>query len=606
MPAESGARRIGLLSQLGWIHDHWKPYRREVPLLVVLSVINAALLVVQPLFIQRVVDSVAASGTMRPILSGVGLLALVGLVHFGLYLWLQGSRARLNIRFDYGVRQRGFEHVLRMGPGFFRRFRTGDIVTRLTDDVSDKLSWFMCSGLFRLIEASILIVFGLVMMLHLDEGLTLYTAGPLPILIAIFFLTATRLDAHFRAVQASISRMNDSLETVFSGIRVVKAFASEHHQREEIARRVDAQRAAELGAVRWQSVIDSLWGHIWQFAIVGVLLAGGLGAMRGEITIGQLVAFQEYVLLLVFPMFDVGQFLVRGRVSAVSVSRVSELELSEPDVTDRHRASPEAERPDATLARESLSIPTSKGGIVVRFEGVRYGFPDAVGDVLAGVSFDATPGTLTAVAGEVGSGKTTLLALVPRLLEVTGGAVLVDGRDVREWPTHELRAHLGWVPQEPLLFSTTVRENVHFGREWIGDDDVEHALDAAGLRPDLTAWPRGVETPVGARGLRLSGGQKQRVALARALVARPDVLLLDDCTSSLDAETEARVWSSVFADLPRCTTIVVTHRRATLERADQIVFVDRGRVAGIGRFAELNRPGTRFSEVYQHLTYETR
>jgi len=600
--------------QARWIWQHWRPYRRELPLLIVLTLANAAVLVVTPILMKRVVDDILAAEGFGPILSNVGWIAALGVAHFLVYIVLQGSRARLNVRFDYAVRLRAFEHLVRMGPAFFARFRTGDLVTRLTDDVQDKLSWYMCSGLLRTLEAVTLIAFGVAMMLRLSPELTLWAAGPLPVLIAIYIATSTRLQARYLTVQTSISRLNDSLENVFSGIRVVKAFAAEPYQQRLVADRVERQREAEVRAVRWQTVIDSLYGHIWQFAIIGVLLMGGRMAMQGKITLGDLVAFDAYVLLLVWPMFDVGQFLVRGRQSSVSIERITAVEDPEPEV-DEPVPSPRPRRPDdppVDEPRERASLTVSPGSspleapFTIAFERVRFRHPGAERDALTDVSLEARPGTVIAVVGEIGSGKSTVMNLIPRVVDPTGGRVLVNGVDLRELPLRAWRERVGTVPQEAILFSTSVRENIRFGRPWVSDADVARAVDAAGLAGAIEEWPDGLDTLVGMRGVRLSGGQKQRTALARALAASPDVLLLDDATASLDASTEDAVWASVSALLPGCTTFVVTHRPATLQRASEIVVLDRGRVAERGTFGELERPGTRFHELYVRWKLERR
>jgi len=582
-----------------WIRAHWAPYRRELPLLVLLTFLNAAIVVTQPLFIKSIVESIEHSLGPGPITRGVIGLASLGVFRFFLYVVLQGSRARLNLRFDYGVRMRAFENLLRMGPSFFVRFRVGDIVTRLTDDVSDKLSWYMCSGLLRTLEAFTLIVFGVAMMIRLNPKLTLYTAGPMPILIALFILTATRLHRRYEAVQASISRLNETLENCFSGIRVVKAFAGEEYQRSLAHGAIEAQRAAELRAVRWQSVIDSLYGHIWQLAILGVLLAGGAMVMRGEITLGDLAAFEAYVLLLVWPMFDAGQFLVRGRLSAVSIDRVSEIEDYPPEIEEIGDRPAQAQRPGAVEVDEVVAgSEPSPSPVEVR--DATYRHPGAVRPAIAHVSFAAAPASMTAFVGEIGSGKSTLLTLVPRLIDPTEGAVFVAGRDVRTFLPEELRRRIGYVSQEPILFSTTVKENIRLGRPFVTDDDIAAAIDAVGLRSEIEEWQVGLETLVGPRGLRLSGGQKQRVALARALAGRPDVLVLDDCTASLDAEKERDVWNAILAMLPGCTTLVASHRPATLERAGEILVLEAGRVIERGRFEELQQTPTRFRALYAH------
>lgn len=597
-PAET--RVLPLREQVRWIAAHWRIYRGDLAPLLALTLANAVARMLTPLIVMHIVDAILEQAGREAILRQVALLLGLGAATFAIYATLQSMRARLNVRFDYSVRMRAFEHILRMGPAFFHRFRTGDLVTRLTDDVSDKMAWYMCSGIFRFVEAAAIIAAGAVMMLRLDPELTLYAAGPLPVLIALFVVTAHRLERRYSAVQASISRLNEALESCFSGIRVVKAFAAEESNRAAIEAAIEKQRHEEMRAVRWQMVIESLYGHVWQLAIVGVLLAGGAMTIRGEITLGTLVAFDAYVLMLVWPMFDVGQFFVRGRLSAVTVSRVAELESMPPEAADPGEGPVPGRRPDGPrVADEERPERGARGSRpALRFEGVRYRYPGARQDALSGITFTAEPGGLTAVAGEIGSGKSTLLALVPRLMDPAEGRVAVGEEDVRLADPRALRAAIGYVPQEPLLFSTTLEENVRFGRSWISEEDLREAVELACLAPDLAAWPDGLRTAVGTRGLRLSGGQKQRVAIARALAGRPSVLLLDDCTASLDAETETALWAGLARRAGGFTALVVTHRPATLERAGRILVLEGGRAVEQGTFGELNREGSLFHRLY--------
>jgi len=592
------------VEQIAWIWGHWRDHRAYLPWIVVLTFLSAAVMVATPVFLQRIIDGIGASADYAYLARNVAWLLGLGLLQAAGYLALMGLRMRCNISLDYGVRMRAFERLTGMGPSFFNRFRTGDIVTRLTDDVTEKLAWYMCSGIFRTFEAAVVILFGVIMMVRINPELTVYAAGPLPILVGIFVLTANRLEARYQAVQASISAVNDSLESAFSGIRVIKGFATEPLQIRLVGEAVERQRAAEVNAVRYQSVIDTMWGHIWQLAIVGILLFGGAMAMEGSLSLGELVAFDAYVLLLVFPMFDLGQFLVRGRVSAVNISRITEMEDAPTEI-------PEWEvplgpwRPHGPAVTDGPAPPAIEGGLAVELREVWYRYPGSEADALREVTFDALPGTITALAGPLGSGKSSVLRLLPRLSDPAAGRIRIGGRALADWDPAALRRAVGTVPQEALLFSTTVRENIRFGRAWVSEEDVAMAVEAAGLAGEIASWPAGMETQVGARGMRLSGGQKQRVALARALAGRPAVLVLDDSTASLDAETEDRVWCALHRELPGCTTIAVTHRPATLERAARVVVLENGAVVEQGTFAELHRPGTAFHRLYHRWKLES-
>ena len=594
----TSAQTLTFRERVRWILGHWAIYRGEVPLLLGLTVANAVVLVAYPFLLKRIIDGIQQSLTPGFLWGQVALLLGVGILHFFIYAVMQYRRALLNMRFEFGVRLRAFESVLRLGPLFFSRFRTGDVVTRLNDDVSEKISWFLCSGVFRVLEAAVLIVFGIAMMLLINPRLTLYTATPLPILVALFVVTGHQLHQRYEAVQQSISELNDSLESCFSGIRVVKAFGVEENQQRLVEHTIEQQRRAEIKAVLWQTIIDSLYGNIWQLAIVAVLLAGGMMVIAGDVTLGDLIAFDTYVLMLVWPMFDIGQFFVRGKLCAVSIDRVAEVERFPPEVWISEAPPPTARHIASAPPEEESIADESAKSLTVGFEHVSYHYPSSERLAMEDVSFAAEPGRLTAIVGEVAAGKSTLLNLIPRLMDPAEGRVLIGGRDARDWPADTLRRQLGYVPQEPHLLSGTLEENIRFGRKDITDDAIHSATLMAQLQNEIAGWPLGLHTIVGSRGVRLSGGQKQRVALARALAGRPRVLLLDDCTASLDAETETALWNRLTEALPDCATLLVTHRPATLERADQILVLERGRLIETGTFGDLEHQGSAFHRLY--------
>ncbi len=594
----STAKPLTLRERVRWIFSHWAVYRGEVPLLLSLSLANAVVLVIYPYLLKRIIDGIQQELTPGFLWGQVGLLLGLGVLHFCIYVVMQYRRACLNIRFEFGVRLRAFESVLRLGPSFFSKFRTGDVVTRLNDDVSEKISWFLCSGVFRVIEALLLIVAVVIMMLLLNPMLTLYTATPLPILVGLFIVTGHQMHKRYEAVQKSISELNASLESCFSGIRVIKAFGVEDHQQRLVEETIEQQRRAETQAVRWQTIIDSLYGNIWQLAIVAVLLAGGMMVISGTVTLGDLMAFDTYVLLLVWPMFDIGQFFVKGKLCAVSVDRVAEVEEFPPEVSIPEVPLPVARHVFSDPPHEESAVPETSSPLALRFEQVSYRYPNREAAAVENITFTAKPGTLTAIAGEVGSGKSTLLNLIPRLMDPQTGSIIWGDENTREWPADSLRGQLGYVPQEPHLLSGSIEENIRFGRQGISEEDIRTALAIAQFEKEIASWPEGLETVVGSRGVRLSGGQKQRVSLARALAIRPALLLLDDCTASLDAETESTLWASLTEAFPNCTTLLVTHRPATFERVDQILVLDQGHLVETGTFAELEREGTVFHRLY--------
>jgi ATP-binding cassette, subfamily B, multidrug efflux pump len=301
-----------------------------------------------------------------------------------------------------------------------------------------------------------------------------------------------------------------------------------------------------------------------------------------------LVAFVYYVVWLVFPMFDIGQFLVKARQSAVSIDRLVELEKMRPLVAD------------------TGTIPANgniKGHI--RFQNVSFSFPGSERKILDNISLEVEAGKTIAVVGKVGSGKSWLVNLIPRLVDPSGGEIMLDGHDLKKFRLKDLRRNIGYVPQEPVLFSDTVRNNIVFGRDNISEELIDWALDVSQLKSEIAMFPKGLDTSIGTRGMSISGGQKQRLALARALVGKPKILILDDCTSALDSRTEAALWERLHEVMPEMTAVLITHRPDTLERADRIYVLEDGRVAESGNHAELiAREEGKYARIYRRYRLE--
>jgi len=592
-----------MLSKIKWFWRYYRKYPYVLAVLILLTPVQRAMQVMIPRLIEFSVDLIKTgkapdnrfAGRLVEFGQGLGLslaatfaLALItlGLISTILYSFVQSHRAWMNFKLEWLFRQDAFRRVLDKGPDFFNRFRVGDLVTRMTDDVAEKLSWFACSGIFRFYEAMLMVIFTIAMMASINPWLTLWSTAPLPLLIIIFFKSATLLDKRYDHLQTRISRFNDLMEACFSGIRVIKAYVREGDQTKRFSEAIGDRRNAEISAIRATTVVDSLYMYIWQFGIIIVLLAGGFMVMKASLSAGELLAFVYYVVYLTFNMFDIGQFLVKSRQSAVSIERLIELEKVAPMVMD-----------EGTIEADNI-----RGHLV--FSDVGFSLPESPRKIIKNVTLEVLPGQKIAIVGKVGSGKSWLVNMIPRLVDPTEGSIYLDGHDIRNYRIDSLRRQIGYVPQEPALFSDTIRNNIVFGREWVGESDVRWSIEVAQFAPDVDGFARGLDTQIGTRGMSISGGQKQRLGLARALAGRPRILIIDDCTSALDSQTETALWRNLERAIPGMTIILITHRTDTLEGADRIYVLDNGSVIESGKHHELIAAQGLYARLYRRYQLE--
>lgn len=568
-----------------WYAALWKPLHGRLWRLVILTVISAALRVALPTLFEPVIDEAPKHGDLA-VQYGLLLLA-VGVGRSVVYGLLQYTRATTNFALGRVARERTFDLLTRLGPDVYAKHSTGDLLARLTDDCGEeKMAWFACSGVFRLVEATIVLVFAISVMLTISPRLTLLAVTPLPIIAVTFRLFANRLDRLYAKVQERVSGLEHFLDALFTGIRAVKANGLEAKKADEFEGLIGQQRDAEIAADRGQVSVEMLYGYGWQVVLPLIIYFGGAAIVAHEgnaphgLSQGEFVSFYGLVLMLVWPALDWGTFFVRLRRAGASVARLLELEKNVAEVESPANA------PAPTLT-ESLAL-----------DKVSRSSADGRRTLLEDVCFEVPAGSTVAVVGEVGSGKSTVLRLLPRIMDPRPGRVAVDGADLRGVDLGAWRRRVGYVPQEASLISATVEENIRLGRKDLASERLAAACEAARLTQDLSALPEGLGTRIGERGATLSGGQRQRVAIARALAHDPSFLVLDDVGAALDADTEAALWDGLARLRPGLTKVVATHRSATIERADRIVVLDRGKVADQGTHAELLGRCALYKDLY--------
>jgi ATP-binding cassette subfamily B multidrug efflux pump len=575
-------------------------YRREYILGFASLVLCSTMFAVSPLVLQYAIDDLYAGVTRTKLAFYGGVLLLIaGLAGYFRYqmrrIIISASRG-----FEYDLRNAFFAHLERLPVSFFQQNRTGDLMSRATNDLSS-VRMMVGPAVMYLANTLITAVVSLSLMFSLDVRLTLIVLLPLPIVSITVKMFGTAIHKTFEEVQEKLSDMSAVVQESLTGVRVVRAYRQEEA---EIVR----FREANIDYLRHNQRLSRLQGAFFPtmslFLGISALLALWLGSrdvMSERLTVGELVAFNAYLAQLAWPMIAFGwvtNLLERGMASWKRMLTVME---TIPAVRDE----PGLEKGfgSGDLGFDQSRVSRVQGAIEFRNLSFLYGNRE----VLSNVSFSVNAGETVAIVGATGSGKSTLVNLLPRLQNPPRGTVFVDGRDVRDIPLSELRGIIGFVPQEPFLFSDTLADNVAFGVPRMKQDAVariEAAASVAQLDKDVRDFPHGYETMVGERGITLSGGQKQRTAIARAVATDPRILILDDALSAVDTYTEEEILTRLRGVMKARTAIIISHRISTVRDADQIVVLDAGRVVEKGTHDQLILRGGHYAELYKKQLLE--
>jgi ATP-binding cassette, subfamily B, multidrug efflux pump len=534
-----------------------------------------------PLLIGRAIDEGIGPRRLGVIFVVVGWLVGLALAR-ALFTFLQGYLAeRASQGVAYDLRDALFERIERLSFSYYDRVQTGQLVTRLTSDV-EQIRTFAGSGVVQLANAVVMLIGTTVLLLYLDWQLALVALAIVPIIAVLLVRFVGRIRPLFREVQQTLGRLNTVLQEDLLGVRVIRAFAREDYETARYTSVNEELLQKNLTTVR---VFSNNFPFVFLFANLGTLAIiwfGGWQVIGGRLSIGDLVAFNTLLGFMLFPILTIGFLSASFSRAGASSQRVFDVLDAPLDVKDA---------PDA-----SILLPLS---CKVDFDDVSFRYPGSARDILAGVSFTARPGQTVAVLGTTGSGKSTLVNLIPRFYDVTGGAVRLDGNDVREVTLSSLRSQIGIVLQETRLFSGTVRDNVAFGKPEATDEEIVAAAEAAQAAEFVKELSDGYDTVIGERGIGLSGGQRQRIAIARALLIDPRLLILDDSTSAVDAETEAAIQETLDRLMreKHRTVFVIAQRVSTVRDADLILVLDEGSIAASGTHEDLLRESELYNEI---------
>ncbi len=559
-----------------------RPYRRGVVISAVLAVgSQAAQIALIWVTGKNVIDGALLNHDTHMLWLSVGAIALLGLVSAVMMSGrrLISGKQALDVEMD--LRQGLYSHFVRLSFGFYDRNQTGQLMSRATVDLQG-VRFFLGYGLIFFFQNALTVVSVTIVLFFFQWELALVVLAVTPFLIVLAYRYSHVAHPTLRDVQQKLADVATVSEENIVGVHVVKAFAQEPAEEAKFAARNEALFAQTIRANRQRATYVPLLSFLPLLAQAAVLLVGARMVAHGSLEIGAFVSFNLYLALLVMPLRSLGMWVGQAQRATASGERIFQI-LDEPeDVADR---------------AEAIELPPGDGAI--RFEGVSFSYLPGR-PVLEHLELDLDAGTTVALIGHTGSGKTTVSSLVPRFYDVDSGRVLVDGVDVRDVKLASLRREIGVIPQDPFLFSTTVRDNIAFGLPDLTDEEIERVARLAQAHEFVERLPQGYDTVIGERGITLSGGQRQRIAIARALAVDPRILILDDATASVDATTEARIRAGLREVMSGRTTLIIAHRLSTIALADEIVVLDRGRVCARGTNDELLETSSVYREIHDH------
>jgi ATP-binding cassette subfamily B multidrug efflux pump len=556
-----------------------RTYRRDLGAVLIFQLVATLASLYLPSLNADIIDRGVAVGDTGVIVETGMVMLAVSLAQIACALAAVYFGARTAMAFGRDVRAAVFRRVNSFSARELGRFGAPSLITRTTNDVQ-QVQLLVTVSCTTLVAAPIICVGGIVMALREDIGLSWLVAVCVPALAVSIGLILVRMVPLFRVMQARVDTVNRILREQITGIRVVRAFVREPHEARRFAAANTDLTGTALRVGRLMVLIFPTVMLIFNASSVAVLWFGGRRVDDGAMSIGSLTAYMAYLMLILTAVMMTTFLAMAVPRAAVCAERIEEVLGLESSV-------PPAASPVTTLPR--------RGEVELR--DATFSYPGAAAPVLRGVSFRAERGRTTAIIGSTGAGKSTLVSLVPRLVDVTGGAVLVGGVDVRHLDEHVLRERIGLVPQRPYLFSGTVASNLRYGRPEATDDELWDALATAQARDFVEAMPGGLEAPITQGGTNVSGGQRQRLAIARALVRRPEIYLFDDSFSALDLGTDARLRAALRAQTTDAAVIVVAQRVSTIMDADLIVVLDGGAVVGRGTHAELVHSCRTYAEI---------
>ncbi len=555
-------------------------YRREFMFGIVALIIADCMTLVVPWLIKEFIDILPQKPAIEQLLKYVLFLFLISLVLVvGRYGWRKYMFG-LSRKIEFDILNDLFSHLLSLDRLWYQKQKTGNLMSRATNDLRAVREFFGL-GVLILIDAVFVIVMAATMMAWINVELTLKVFIPLPIVSVLFFSFVKEIGKRHEAVQEHLAKITEHVQENLSGIRVLHAFVQEENEKDKFKKLNQEYIQKNLRVTRVFGIFTPTM--VFAIGVAGMisLWMGGRAVIADEITLGSFVAFNGYLMLLSWPMMGIGYVFNLTQKGLVGMARVNEIFLARSSIADKG----------------GNYIPASNGDL--KISGIRFKYSSETQEALKEIDLAISCGQTLGIVGVIGSGKTTLAKMLLRFYDPSSGDIWIDGKSIQEMPLKGLRDYIGYVSQEPFLFSTSIRNNISLGRENASDSEIEEIVEISGMTSDLESFPDHLETMIGEKGVTLSGGQKQRIALARALFKKPPLLILDDSFSNLDSEMEEKLLRNLKTHFKDTTKIIISHRLSTILNADNIIVMEGGSIVEQGNHSQLVKSGGIYANLFQ-------
>ena len=595
---------IRTVEHLKYLNKFFWKYRKRLLLGIVFVTLSNYFRVLQPQMIREGFDLVVEHISMYRLFDGFalqsefygvlsqtllyyGLLVLLLALIMGVFMYLMRQTIIVMSRLiEYDMRKEIFQQYENLTQAFYKRNKTGDMMARITEDVGKVRMYLGPAVLYgiNLVSTVVLVVYS---MLQVSVELTLYSLAPLPFLSISIYYVSNIINKRSYLIQQQLSSLNSTAQESYSGIRVIKSYVQERAIRKFFAGQSDEFKDKSLDLAKVDAFFYPLMLVMIGASTILTVYIGGLQVVKGTITAGNIAEFVIYVNLLTWPVTAVGWVASVIQQASASQKRINEFLDQKPEISNP----------------VSDGDPHALRG-AIEFDNVSFVYPDTGIKAIEGLSLKLEPGQKLAIVGKTGSGKTSIADLLLRMYDVSKGAIRIDEKDIKEHDLANLRERIGYVPQDVFLFSDTVGNNIAFGKRNAEEEEIEQFARYAAVYEDIQGLKNGFATMVGERGVTLSGGQKQRVSIARALIKKPDIIILDDCLSAVDTNTEKQILGYFNESLADKTTIIITHRIYSLLSFDKIIVLEDGRIAEEGTHQELIERKGYYADMYEKQSFE--